>query len=153
MTIRIASLADLNAARTVCAAAFVENRAVYFPKATARAVISSGDPDITQVVAVDNGELLGTTCFWPQNGACRLGAVAVDPRYRGRGVARALLEYIEGLCRGHGMGVIVALTIRQAGQVQFYERLGFVMISEREPTWAESATGQPITEVELHKTL
>lgn len=151
--IRAARAADVAAMRQVQSVAFAQNRTVYRPKPTARAVLGGKDPQVVCLVATCGPEVIGNACYWRQGLECHLGAVAVRPEHRGRGVARMLLGAIEQTCRHQGMTTLVLKTIRQAGQVPFYEHLGFLVTAEREPDWCESVTGQPLQEVELRKAL
>lgn len=61
-----------------------------------------------------------------------LNSLAVDPRYEGRGVARALFTSAEDFFLAHGQKAyhLATLTSNQRGR-RLYEWLGFVLVYER----------------------
>lgn len=61
------------------------------------------DPEFNMkcAVAIDNGAIVGFTTYslqnstWSENGHCYLEDLFVDPAVRGKGVGRALIEYVK----------------------------------------------------------
>ena len=61
------------------------------------------DPEFNMkcAVAIDNGLIVGFTTYslqnstWSENGHCYLEDLFVDPAVRGKGVGRALIEYVK----------------------------------------------------------
>ena len=54
--------------------------------------------------------------------------LAVPPRYQGRGHGRLLLERVHAMSREHQESQGVSLTTESAGNVSFYERLGYRLV-------------------------
>lgn len=87
------------------------------------------------------GEAIGTTtvaCYEP--GLAWVGGMGVLPAWRGRGVARALLEAALAEARGRG-ATTIGLDATEAGR-PLYERAGFQAVG-RSSRWRR-ATGAPV---------
>jgi GNAT superfamily N-acetyltransferase len=54
--------------------------------------------------------------------------LGVPPRYQGRGLARLLLERVHAMSREHPESAGVSLTTESAGNVAFYERMGYRIV-------------------------
>lgn len=87
------------------------------------------------LVADDGSALLGYVCFGPTpltEGTYDLYWIAVDPRYRGRGVGRALHDALLAELRGCGARLVRLETSSQDsydGTIKFYESLGYTIVS------------------------
>jgi GNAT superfamily N-acetyltransferase len=57
-----------------------------------------------------------------------VGVIGVDPTYQGRGVARALLEWLHGVSDADPRSTGVYLDTETAENVRFYEHLGYQVI-------------------------
>jgi ribosomal protein S18 acetylase RimI-like enzyme len=95
------------------------------------------------VVAVVDQEIAGCVFYQSENGLMYLERLAVLPLYRRRGLARALIDYVEARARVLGLshvrlGVRVVLKDNWA----YYERLGYYLVEYKahqgytEPTYA-----------------
>jgi ribosomal protein S18 acetylase RimI-like enzyme len=78
------------------------------------------------VLALAGEVAAGCVFYEKQEGRVYLSRLAVRPACRGRGLGRALIEYVEGRARALGLprvrlGVRLALTQQRA----YYERLGY----------------------------
>lgn len=56
-----------------------------------------------------------------------LGSLVVAPAWRGRGIARVLMAYLEGFARARGYSTLYLRTEHTAG---YYERLGWRFVKE-----------------------
>jgi GNAT superfamily N-acetyltransferase len=54
--------------------------------------------------------------------------LGVPPRFQGRGLGRLLLERVQAMSRAHPESRGISLTTESAGNVSFYERLGYRMV-------------------------
>ena len=90
------------------------------------------DPDVTLLVARDEGEIVGTTTvivyttpFWIK---ARLDEVVVDSAARGKGVGEALVKASLDVARSKGVQIVELQSGRgpnRAAAHRLYERLGF----------------------------
>lgn len=113
--------------------------------------VLAGVSELTQGISlgyvwVSDGKLVGNVSVYPATWPSSLGNgwiianVAVHPDYRGRGIARQLLEASLDMIRKRG-GTIAVLQVEEQNTVarHLYDRLGFV--TERVWThWRRSAT-------------
>ncbi|MEO8334848.1 MAG: GNAT family N-acetyltransferase [bacterium] len=89
-------------------------------------------PDYEFVGAYDNQHLLGYACFGPApatEGTYDLYWLAVDPAAQGRGVGRALLQWVERELGGRAARLLVVETSSRADYEHtraFYARGGYV---------------------------
>jgi ribosomal protein S18 acetylase RimI-like enzyme len=67
-----------------------------------------------------------------------LGMLAVDPRVRGRGLARALLEDLHRVSESHPDSIGVALDTSNAPNVTLYERFGYHTVSRLRVSGADT---------------
>ncbi len=62
----------------------------------------------------------------------------MGPEYRRRGVGRAMLDRLAGEARERDLPILRLFTIRETGNVVFFERCGFRIVEESEPDWCTS---------------
>jgi predicted GNAT family N-acyltransferase len=81
------------------------------------------DPEATHIVAVDDGEVIGTCRLLFRGDVARLGRLAVEQGRRGDGVAAAILREADRISTEAGAGSIAlhAQTYARA----LYERAGY----------------------------
>jgi predicted GNAT family N-acyltransferase len=102
------------------------------------------DPEATHVVAVIGDRVIGTCRLVFDGPVARLGRMAVERSWRGRGVGAALLEYAERCSRDVGARRIDLHA--QTPAISLYARGGFV---ERGDTFFEEG----IPHVSMDKSL
>jgi predicted GNAT family N-acyltransferase len=130
--VRIETLADMEAALDVRRAVFIGEQNV---PAEIEIDEHDGDPaavtTAVHALARVNGEVVATGRLLldaaPGDNA-RIGRVAVLPRWRGTGVGRAVMRYLEDEARQRGYGGITVNA--QVTAVPFYLRLGYVQRGE-----------------------
>ena len=81
------------------------------------------DATATHVVALVDGDVVGTlrVVFLPEH--AKIGRVAVRAGFRGRGIARDMMVFAMELARARGESRFYLTS--QSDKVGFYERLGF----------------------------
>jgi predicted GNAT family N-acyltransferase len=87
------------------------------------------DPEATHIVAIDDGHVVGTCRLVFDEGLARLGRMAVEELWRGRGLGGAILAEAEAQARAGG-----AQRIRLHAQLaarSLYERSGFQVKGEQ----------------------
>lgn len=86
------------------------------------------DGEALHVVAMRNGELVGTCRVIVEDGLGRLGRMAVEPELRGRGLGATMLDEAERVASAAG-----AKRMRLHAQVaarSLYERAGYATVGE-----------------------
>lgn len=94
------------------------------------------------LLAVDDasGDIIGLMSYrpgWrdcpimPGHPCCYVSTVVIAPRYRWRGVARALFLELERFNHGFGTPVVVRTWSTNGGYTRFLRRLGFQLVSTR----------------------
>jgi [ribosomal protein S18]-alanine N-acetyltransferase len=123
MEIVKASIRDLNALRKLEHASFDKDA---WPLFDLIAVLTF--PDVIRLKAVEDGQMVGFIAGdpRPRDGWGWIATIAVDPRYRQRGIGRALLNACESR-----LGVSRArLTVRlsNGGAISMYEKAGYATV-------------------------
>lgn len=82
------------------------------------------------VVAEHGGHAVGSAQFTPEAGYLYVGRVAVLPTHRRRGVASAMMVFLEGLARDRALGVMrVGVRDSLPDNVKLYQSLGYEVAS------------------------
>jgi ribosomal protein S18 acetylase RimI-like enzyme len=158
--VRTARPADRGAIARLTLAAYREYATIMEPSAwyaLDQAVRSSlvDDSGVTRLVAELQGAIAGSAALYARDAAAygdlaeltpwpEVRLIAVDPRFRGRGVARALVDECIRRARASGataLGLHTSRSMRDA--VRLYERMGFVRDPEHDfqPPGAELVEG------------
>lgn len=87
------------------------------------------DDEATHIVAVEDGEVIGTCRLVFDGPVARLGRMAVEPGLRGQGVGAALLEEAERCARDAGSSRIDLHA--QTPAIPLYARGGYVERGEQ----------------------
>ena len=121
---------DVPVFSTLCNAAFRLRRDVFVLEQNVPPDVENDADDLaaTHFVAVAAGEVVGTLriVFKPEH--AKIGRVAVDRDWRGRGIARALMLTAMDHCRAQGENRFYLAS--QTDKLGFYERLGFIAFGE-----------------------
>jgi len=88
----------------------------------------SYDLTATHVVALDDGDVVGTLriLFLPEH--VKIGRVVVSRNARGRGIARQMMEFAMALARERGETRFYLTA--QTDKIGLYEKLGFTLTGE-----------------------
>ena len=86
------------------------------------------DAAATHFVAIIAGEVVGTLRVVDLPEHAKIGRVAVRAQFRGRGVARAMMEEAMALARASGQDKLYLTA--QTDKLGLYEKLGFVAFGE-----------------------
>ena len=88
------------------------------------------DPETMVLIASRTGSIAGFAIMKFRDDDAHLFLLAVQPKARGNGIGRALLDWLEKSCRTAGLQSI-RLEVRASNVParRFYERMGFAMVS------------------------
>ncbi len=111
---------------TLCNAAFRLRREVFVDeqKVPEDEEHDADDMRAIHVVAILDGEVVGTLRVVLRPEHAKIGRVAVGMRWRGRGIARAMMLFAMDHCRASGIDRFYLGA--QLDKLGFYEKLGFV---------------------------
>lgn len=92
--------------------------------------IETDADDLTadHILVRDGGRVIGTGRLVTVAGHGKIGRMAVDPAWRGRGIGRAMLDRLVDLARSRGLPRVVLNA--QCHARKFYEAAGFAVSSE-----------------------
>ena len=129
-TIRAATAADLAAIVKTLQRAFAANDGRLQPQQSAlretAATLRSRVVPHGAAVAVGGGSIVGCVLFERRGRELYLGRLAVVPEWRGRGIARRLVDHVEHEARAAGAAA-VTLNVRVAlpENIALFSRLGY----------------------------
>jgi predicted N-acetyltransferase YhbS len=136
ITLREAAEDDLPAALAVLHAAFEEYRALLDPPSGVhRETVESLRTYLARgrlTLALLENDVVGCVLYHAEEHYMYFGRLSVLPAWRGRGIARALIEHVEARARDLGLarvrlGVRIALPHNRA----YYERMGYRLVEAR----------------------
>jgi ribosomal protein S18 acetylase RimI-like enzyme len=139
--------------QAVEAAATATLRQTYRPNQRALANKARLGRQLRRIVAIVEGHVIGTVQYYMENRSVRVIGLGVHPDFRRRGVARALLGFLEEIGKKEGATHLHLYTVKQTGNVEVFEHLGFTVIAEREDEYSESNRYQKLIDVEMEKRL
>lgn len=122
--VRLATAADRAAAHAVRHEVFVVGQGV-----PASLEVDGRDDQATHVVALHDGEVVGTARFRAVNDDVKAERVAVLARCRGLGLGAQLMAVLEAEARAQGFRRVVLHA--QADVIDFYLRLGYAGHGQR----------------------
>lgn len=127
-------------------------RRVYRP--TEDAVRQRTPPeDFESLVAVVDGRVVGVSEYRIEAGQLSIRSLGVHPYWRRRGVARALIRHLETVALGRGARAMILYTVRETGNVNIFQRLGFKVESEEVSTLFEGVASPRVSEAFMTKSL
>ncbi|HEY8597911.1 MAG TPA: GNAT family N-acetyltransferase [Thermomicrobiales bacterium] len=135
-TVTLATVADALLVHRIMIAAFEEYRGVLEPPSSThqetvedvRRAFDTGGA----VLAWISDEAVGSARFQPRPDYLYVGRVSTLPKWRGRGIASALMTFLEGHARTLGLPEIrVEVRLSLPSNVALYRRLGFHTVSEQ----------------------
>lgn len=140
---------DAGGIEAVQASATTALRRIYRPNARALANRSRISRDLERLVALLDGRVVGSTEYYVEGDRLRIVGLGVLEECRQLGVARALVDFLLGLAEGKGLEGIGARTIRETGNVQVFEKLGFRVVSDLKDEYSESDVYPELRDVDL----
>jgi ribosomal protein S18 acetylase RimI-like enzyme len=144
--LREATEADAESLAALVREAFEEYRGRLDPPSGAHGETPEGVRDrlrsVRAALALASEGPAGCVFYETEEGRVYLSRLAVRPAYRGRGLGRTLIEYVEGRARAVGLRCVrLGVRIALARQRAYYERLGYRPVEARahagypEPTY------------------
>jgi GNAT superfamily N-acetyltransferase len=149
--IRAIQPADARRAAEIDGHAADDLRKVYRPTDAALLRRSELDQALQGLVAVIEDRVVGVVRYRLATKHLWFLGLGVDPAARRRGVARAMIQHLEGIARTSGCTTIGLHTVRQTGNVEIFRRLGFTVESEAPTDLFVSQSFSELSEVVMRK--
>jgi predicted N-acetyltransferase YhbS len=151
--VRDATDADREGIEQVSREATATLRQVYRPTVAARARRAAEEPNLRTLVALD-GELVVGCVYWSVEGSrLHLLGLGVGVAHRRKGISRSLLEHLVGVAHELGLSGLSLNTVRETGNVEIFERLGFRVRREGNDGTFESDRYATLTDVSMERDL
>lgn len=106
-----------------------------------------------RLVAILEERVVGTVEYYIREGKLFFLRLGVHPQFQRRGVARALIRQLETNGREHGCAAVILHTVRETGNVEVFQRLGFRVDSEGPTDLFRGEASSPLFEVVMRKDL
>ena len=130
ITIRQAEDDDTRQVAAVFNAAFAPVRSIYRPTGELAARQAERAKEGTRLVAAVDGQVVGTVQFDCHKEHVHVIGLAVHPEFQRMGIARRMIDWIVAETRSLGHSLVVLDTIKEAGNVPLFEKLGFSVFCE-----------------------
>ncbi len=153
IVVREARLDESESVADLVDAAFAEHRSIYLPFGEAAARQSERAEEGSRLVALLDGVIVGTVQVAEHRRHVHLLGLAVYPECRGCGIALHLVDRAAAIALKLGHDVVVVDTIRETGNVSFFENMGFRVVEEGVATWCESDDYPVVHEVKMERAL
>lgn len=127
-------------------------RRVYRPTKSAKP-IGSDDLPFTRLVALSNGELIGTVTYEINGDSLYFGRLGVLETFRKKGVCGVIIKHLETVARDLGFQKLSCAAVEETGNAAIFKKLGFVVVAKDLTDKFESPEGHPVHEVRLEKQL
>ena len=138
---------DCEAIEEINRLAIADLRKVYRPNQEALNNLSKIAPTLSQLVATKEQSVVGTAQYRIDEDCFILTALNVHPIHRQQGVARALVGAAIKLAMSAGSRCIALYTVKETGNVDIFEGMGFQVIEENKTDFFESDACNDLTEV------
>ena len=130
-------------------AAFTPVRRIYRPSEEMLAEVRTHE--LERLVAVEDGDIVGTVRFGIGDDRLRVIGLAVAPAHQRRGIARALVERLIEIALERDCDLLALFTIEQTGNAVVFARLGFEVVSEQPDTSSISVSGDNLIELYMER--
>jgi len=106
-------------------------RKTYRPKESLIRKSAETLPSQQRLVAIMDGKIVGTLRIYETIDSINLIGLGVHEDFRNRGVAKALIEAVENIAKEKKKSKISCRTIKETGNLPFFESCGFLIFNLR----------------------
>ena len=86
--------------------------------------------EFNRLIAESDNQIIGTVEYKTKDKRLHFMGLAVKETYRRRGVSRALINELIEIAKSKNQNVISLHTIKETGNVEIFNKLGFVSVRE-----------------------
>jgi len=139
---------DVNAVKSIIAAATDELRSVYRPIKTK---VQNRTEKPINLVAIIKEKVVGSAEYLICENNILVRGLTVSPSYRRQGVASAIIEQVMLIAQKEDKTELVLSTIKETGNTNAFLHMGFTVLSETISEMFESVQGGQVTLVNMTK--
>lgn len=103
----------------------------------------------TILVAVKNQTVVGTIQYHAENGILFLFGLSVHEDFRRQGIAREIMNYLINFAKKQKLTTIRFNTMQITGNVEIFQKIGFVVTNEKTSVLCEGLNGEKIIDVQM----
>ncbi len=151
ITVREATEVDRDSIAVVTESALAALRRIYRPNQRAIAHKRKIAESLTQLVALVGERIVGTVQYKVESDRLHFLSLSVHADFRRQGVARTLVASLARIGAALGARRLTLHTIKQTGNSETFEKLGFRVVSEERAIHFESDVFDRLTEVYMER--
>lgn len=136
ITIREPDATDTDAINRISESAIKTLRETYRPTRLAMKNKTRLQKELHRLVAEFDGTVAGTVRYYIIGNALHLIGLGVHIDYRKKGIGAALISELVRIGTGFNLDKIVLHTVKETGNVPFFENSGFEIIKESEDLYS-----------------
>lgn len=151
--IRPAEASELQATQALTALSFESVRHIYqlLPEANSNRTLN---PDSSVVlIAITDGIMSATLRYFIDDDRLHIIGLAVHPEFRRCGLCRALIRNLTEIGKHHHLRALSLSTIKETGNQEVFEKLGFEVLLEYKAENLYSVQGNTLHEVYMERAL
>lgn len=105
----------------------------------------------TTLVACMSQTVVGTIQYNAENGILFLFGLSVHEDFRRQGIAREIMNHLFNFAKTQKLTTIRFNTMRITGNVEIFQKIGFVVTNEKTSVLCEGLNGEKIIDVQMEK--
>lgn len=153
LKIRAATNQDASKVSEVFERAFAPLASIYKPKGDVKLHYHERSKKGTRLVAEIDSKIVGTVQYESHNGHLHIMGLAVQPNFQHNGIASRLIESVCSLAPSLGHNIVRVDTVKETGNVAFFEKIGFSKVRELVATWCISDSYETVHDVIMDMTI
>ena len=106
---------------------------------------------LKRLVALIDEKIVGTVQYYADKSCIKIIGLSVLADYRKLGISRKLIEFTENVSRKNGIFNITLFTVKETGNGDIFEKLGFNIIREELDEFSESDKYCSLTSLYMKK--
>jgi ribosomal protein S18 acetylase RimI-like enzyme len=138
------------ARREIVEAATRELRSTYRPRENGVPCVGAANGAL---VALKESAVVGTAEYIRKDNHIGIQGVVVHPKYRVRGVCRALLRGAEEIAKAEKLPALTLCAIEETGNVEIFKNLGFKVVRRTTAPNHVSPSGGTVTQVDMERNI
>ena len=106
-------------------------RKTYHPNSSSGTGAEKSIEKLESLVAIENTRVIGVVEYKMEDNFIYFQGLAVDPIFHKQGIARNIIQTLEGAARESDKRILKMATIEETGNVRIFEKIGFNVTSRK----------------------